>query len=73
MLLVVLLSEQQGSNWILIEPGAACEPVLESYKVGYQARYRPMSLGCVVFEQEDIGEYQWRTDCASIRLVRPRR
>ena len=33
--------EQDGGHRILIEPGAAFEPIAEAYKVGYAAKCRP--------------------------------
>jgi predicted phosphodiesterase len=68
----VCLIEADGGNRVLIEPGAACEPRQEAYKVSYQAKWKAMSLGCVTFDQVK-SEGKWQTDFSSIRLVRPRR
>jgi len=68
----VCLIEQDAGNRILVEPGAACDPSVESYKVGYKlGTWRPMGLGCVVFEQ--YKNDTWQTDLSSVQLIRPRR
>ena len=66
------LLESDGGSTVLVEPGAAFDPIVESYKPSYQAKWSPASIGCCVFEQQIVGT-DWRTDLGSVNLIRPRR
>lgn len=62
----------ENDQQVWVEPGAAFEPHVEGYKVGYQPRWRPGQVGCVVFEQYQTGS-SWQTDLSSVFLIRPNR
>jgi len=66
------LLETDGGNTVLVEPGAAFDPVVSAYKIGYQAKWGSDSIGCCVFEQ-DLHNSQWCTDLGTVNLIRPRR
>lgn len=61
-----------GSGYVtLIEPGMAGKPSAESYKFGYQAKWRPSVQGFMRCVQYQDG-HEWKTDIGSIELVAPR-
>lgn len=61
---------ERGGYLTLIEPGMVGELSVEAYKIGYQAKWTPGAIGCVVFEQEE-NKGQWVTIQQSIRVVQP--
>jgi len=61
-----------GNGYVtLIEPGMAGLPRAESYKFGYQAKWRPSVQGFLRCIQYQDG-HEWKTDIGSIELVAPR-
>lgn len=60
-----------GGHMVLVEPGMGGVPGAETYKFGYEGKWKPSVQGFVMFEQYESGD-DWHTDPASIELVAPR-
>jgi len=61
---------KRGGFLALVEPGMAGMPVIEGYKVGYQAKWKPGTLGAVSFVQEKVAE-QWVTCLDTVHPLIP--
>lgn len=68
----VCLIEHDAGHQVWVEPGACFEPSVESYKVGYQPRWKPGAIGALQFIQY-LRDGNWQTDLSSIQLIRPHR
>lgn len=65
-------AEREGGYAALVEPGMGGGPKAEAYKVDYDAKWGPASIGAVVFKQERR-EGKWKTLLSSVELLRPYR
>lgn len=54
----------------LVEPGMGGMPAVEGYKIGYQSKWRPGTLGATVFKQE-LWENTWHTVHNSVNWLVP--
>lgn len=64
--------EVEGGWQIWVEPGMGGEPKIEHYKIGYNLKWNPGSIGAVSFKQQYIGG-GWKTNYSSVKLLRPDR
>lgn len=55
---------------VLAEPGMAGMPAVEGYKIGYQSKWRPGTLGAVSFKQEIVNG-EWKTLLSSVTPLVP--
>lgn len=61
---------KKGGFLALVEPGMAGLQVVEGYKVGYNSKWNPGTLGFLVFNQEQKSG-QWATMLETVRPVMP--
>lgn len=64
--------EVEGGWQMWVEPGMGGEPKIEHYKIGYNLKWSPGSIGAVSFTQQMITG-RWCTNYSSVKLLRPDR
>jgi hypothetical protein len=63
--------QMKRGGWLfLIEPGMAGNPTAENYKLGYQAKWKPGTIGAVSLIQ-NYRDNEWKTARESVRLLLP--
>ncbi len=61
---------KRGGFLCLVEPGMGGMPAIEGYKVSYQAKWKPGTLGAVSFRQTKVND-QWVTALETVHPLIP--